>query len=262
MKIAHKLFAVALCFFLSGNLIAQVPFNVYKSEKKSDLFASSLKMSKKQNSMYGLKAQEGDEDNSATGLYVGFRFMPTFTVLDYAEVDNSTIETTMVLGYGFGGLIGVAVSDHVGIQGEVIYSALAQKYKEGDRTRTIKLNYINIPLLLVLNTGLDKPINLNVAVGPQLGLNVGSSIDGSADGSGTDTVQAVLSVKKGDIGVAYGAGLDFGSGNMKFCVGFRGVFGLVDISDNSNTRETNEYYVLDKAHVKTYAGYVGITFGF
>lgn len=262
MKIAHKLLSIALCLFLSGNIIAQVPYNVYGNEKKSNLFASSVKMSKKQHSLHALKVEEGDDNNSSTGLYVGFRFMPTFTVLDYAQVDNSTVETTMVLGYGFGGLIGVAVSDNVGIQAEVIYSALAQKYKEGDRTRTIKLNYINIPLLLVLNTGLDKPVNLNVAVGPQLGLNVGSSIDGSADGSGTDTVHAVLAVKKGDIGVAYGAGLDFGSGNMKFCVGFRGVFGLVDISDNSHNKETNDYYVLDKAHVKTYAGYVGITFGF
>jgi hypothetical protein len=48
-----------------------------------------------------------------------------------------------------------------------------------------------------------------------------------------------------------GAGVDFGS-EVKFSVGFRGVYGLVDISDQSQSVTTNEYYVLDRSHVKTY----------
>src|SRR5205085_11827790 len=135
-------------------------------------------------------------------------------------------ETSAVLSWGFGGLIGFNVSDHVGFQAEVIYLPLAQKFKNANGENTIKLNYINIPLMMVLNTDYSAPVNLNVAFGPQIGINTGSKIESGSNGNGTDTVHAVLSVKPSDIGFAYGAGLDFGMGkSAKFCIGFRGVFG-------------------------------------
>ena len=202
----------------------------------------------------------GDGDYAAA--YVGFRFMPTFTYLAYRNLDNSTAEATAVLGYGYGGVLGFNLSEHVGLQAEVIYSRLAQKYKIADRVNNVRLDYINIPLMLRLNTGVDKPVNLNFVVGPQLGLNVGSSVNTESNGV-TEEVNTKIAVKKGDVGVAYGAGLDFRLGGLTTLdLGFRGVFGLVDISDNSNNLETNDYYVLDKAHVKTYSAYVGLTFGF
>jgi hypothetical protein len=70
-------------------------------------------------------------------------------------------------------------------------------------------------------------------------------------------------VKSGDFGFAYGAGLDFSLGGYtSLGVGFRGVYGLVDISDNSHSTATDDYYVLDRTHVKTYSGYIGLSFGF
>jgi hypothetical protein len=207
------------------------------------------------------KSDNGD----AASAYFGVRYMPTFTFLKFNQVDNSTVETTAVWGHGFGALLGFNLSDHVGLQGEVIYSSLSQKYRVGERENEVKLNYVNIPLLLVLNTDYSAPVNLNFVIGPQLGINVGSSVNSSANGSGTDTLNARIAVKSGDVGFAYGAGLDFGmgtSGRTRLSLGFRGVYGLVDVSDNSNNLETSDYYVLDKSHVKTYAGYIGLTFGF
>ena len=70
-------------------------------------------------------------------------------------------------------------------------------------------------------------------------------------------------MKTSDFGLAYGAGFDFSLGGYtKLGIGFRGVYGLVDISDNSNTQETGDYYVLEKANIETYSGYIGISFGF
>jgi hypothetical protein len=37
---------------------------------------------------------------------------------------------------------------------------------------------------------------------------------------------------------------------------------LVDISDKNNNSTTNDYYILDRAHVKTYSGYLGLGFMF
>jgi hypothetical protein len=75
----------------------------------------------------------------------------------------------------------------------------------------------------------------------------------------------VLAVKKGDLGVAYGAGLSFGltpAKTFRLGIGFRGVYGLIDISDNNNALADDSYYLLDRSHIKTYSGYVGLSFLF
>lgn len=203
------------------------------------------------------KAFSQESESDGKGIF-GVRFMPTITSLDYSA-SQGAVETSFVLGYGAGILLGTNFNEHVGLQGEIIYSQLAQKFKSGDLEHKVKLSYINVPLLLSLNTGIYNPVNVNFVIGPQLGLNVGSSIDVTSGIE--DTVHAVFAVKRGDIGFAYGAGVDFGK-DVKFSVGFRGVYGLLDISDNSQSITTSEYYILDRSHVKTYSGYVGVSFLF
>jgi opacity protein-like surface antigen len=211
-----------------------------------------------------IKAQEmGDEQN----FYIGFRFLPTFSSLDVqgdsaAAGEAVVIKTEATLGYGFGAVLGYNFNKHIGTQAEVIYSSLSQKYTDPNRPgeNKINLSYLHIPLLLVLNTNSTAPVNLNLAVGPQLGILVGSKLDAAAADS-TVTTTAVLNTKSGDIGFAYGAGIDFNLGPVvTIGVGYRGVIGLLDISDDSATKESNEFYVLQKSKVKTNAGYIGIRF--
>lgn len=205
-----------------------------------------------------------DSDSDFKRGYIGARGLMTFTSLKVKGVGNGAVETSYKAGYGGGGVIGVNLSKNFGLQLEVLYSSLSQSFKdESGFEREFTVNYINLPLLLMLNTDVTKGLNLNVAIGPQLGLNTGSSIDKMDAGAGVDSVNAVLAVKSGDIGFAYGAGLDFMLGEVvKLSIGFRGVRGLVDISDNSQNITTNEYYVLDRAHVNTYSGYAGVAFCF
>ena len=187
----------------------------------------------------------------------GIRFMPTFSKFQLHDAGGGKVEGDFTAGYGFGVLLGINFQEHVGLQGELLYSAIAQKYRDKELDRTIKLHYVNIPLLLSLNTGKSKIVNLNVVAGPQIGINVGSDIE-PVEG---DEEVAVLAVRKGDLGLAYGAGLQFGH-NVKFDIGFRGVYGLIDISDDSKTNETGEYYILDKTHIQTYSLYAGVAFLF
>ncbi|MBP6334658.1 MAG: PorT family protein [Bacteroidia bacterium] len=191
----------------------------------------------------------------------GVRYMPTFSSFDIQSSSGGVIKGEMTLGHGFGALLGFNFSEHAGIQVEVIYSPMSQEYKENDADRKITLNYVNIPLLLSLNTGKTKPVNLNFVVGPQIGISVGSEIN-STSNNGTSSTEAVLAVKKGDLGFAYGAGLDFGLNTertFRLGIGFRGVKGLIDISDNSETSSNESYYVLDKTQISTYAGYIGFS---
>lgn len=201
-----------------------------------------------------LNAQKGE---------FGVRFMPTISSLDVQSSSGGQISGDATVGFGAGIFLGFNFSDNFGLQGEAIYSTLNQKYTEDDVEKEIKLEYINIPLLLSFNTGKLKPVNFNVVAGPQIGISVGSELF-TSDGGDPDN-EAVLSVKKGDLGFAYGAGFDFGLNTAKtfrLGIGFRGVYGLIDISDNSNNNSTNSYYVLDKAHIKTYSVYLGASFLF
>lgn len=195
----------------------------------------------------------------------GFRFMPTVSSFEMNTSSGGTVSGGGTFGYGFGIFGGYNFTEHLGIQAEIQYLAISQKYTESDVVREINLRYFNIPLLLSLNTGKHKPVNFNFVAGPQLGISAGSDIHVSGGGAGSETTHATLSVKTTDIGFAYGAGVDFGlneSQNFRLGIGFRGVYGLLDISDNSQTLSDNAYYVLDKSHVKTYSGYIGLSWLF
>lgn len=201
------------------------------------------------------------QDEVERKLELGLRFMPTLSSFEMKNSAGSVISAKGVLGFGIGGTLGYNFSKNIGVQGEIIYNSISQKYTENNTEHKVNLKYVNIPLLLSLNTGRYKAINLNIAAGPQIGISAGSSIFTS----GPNNNQPILAVKKGDLGLAYGGGLDFavaGMQNFRLGLGFRGVLGLVDISDNSASLTNNNYYILGKAHVKTYSGYVGISFLF
>jgi len=195
---------------------------------------------------------------------IGVRFMPTFSSLNLNTSAGGTVKGEITLGYGVGALLGYNFSEHVGVQGEIIYTSIAQKYDDVDVQHRINLRYVNIPLMLSLNSGRTKAVNFNIVGGPQIGYSAGSSVE-TTGGDGTNSTQAILVVKKGDLGVAYGAGVDFAlnpEGNFRLGLGYRGVLGLFDISDNSNSLATDSYYILDRTRIKTNAGYIGLTFLF
>jgi hypothetical protein len=194
----------------------------------------------------------------------GVRFMPTISSLKMQTSEGGTVSGEATLGFGVGALLGFHFNQFVGVQGEIIYSSVSRKYSELDVERKVNLAYVNIPILLSVNTGKYKAVNLNLVAGPQIGINVKNRVYSSGtDVSSKD--EAILSVKKADLGLAYGAGLDFGlnkSRNIRLAMGFRGVLGLIDISDNSSTIVTDSYYIIDRTHLETYSGYIGFSFLF
>lgn len=211
----------------------------------------------------GASAQtESTPDPVGKRLEFGARFMPTIASFDMKTSDGNTVKGEGKFGYGVGGFLGYNLSKHAGIQAEALYFAISQTNTDQGVTRKVDLKYLNIPLLLLLNTGKAKPVNLSVVAGPQIGLSAGSNVK-TTGGDGSTTQEAVLVVKKGDLGFAYGAGLDFGINakkTIRLGIGFRGVFGLLDISDDSQTTSGESYMILDKSKVKTYSGYIGLSF--
>lgn len=215
--------------------------------------------------MFGFTAQAQDrEKKDYKRVEFGLRFMPTISAFKMQTSDGSTVKGEMTLGWGAGAFLGYYFSNSIGIQAEAIYSDISRKYTENDVQRKVNLSYINFPVMISLNTGKSRLVNLNLVAGPQIGVLVGSRVSSSSN-DGVAYSAAQLSVKKTDLGFAYGAGIDVGlneARSFRLGLGFRGVYGLIDISDNSSTTTTDSYYILDRTHVQTYSMYTGISFLF
>jgi hypothetical protein len=208
---------------------------------------------------------QDDRNNEDYPLYrgeFGVRYMPTFTSLEVQNVNGDRVQGSTTISHGFGIVLAHNFSSYTGVQAEINYDQIAQKYKDQGLDRKVTINYINVPLLLAINTDKTLPIFFGVVVGPQFGVNLGSKISGKSS-STTDTLHAELAVKQGDVGLAYGAGFGIALNpkrTVRLDLGFRGVYGFVDI--RGTTTSENSYNVLVKGSRKSYGGYIGITFLF
>ena len=193
---------------------------------------------------------------------LGIRFMPTFSSFNITTNTGNTVKGNVTLGFGIGAMAAFNITSHFGIEAELIYNTLSQKYSDANLEREINVRYVNFPLLFSLNTGKGKPVNLNFVAGPQIGFSTGSSIKSS----GGDTLLTVFSTKRNDFGFAYGAGLEFmlnTTRTLKLDIGFRGVYGFVNINNTSTTAANiNTISMLSKATVQTKSAYAGVSFLF
>lgn len=194
----------------------------------------------------------------------GFRLLPTVSSFSMKPASSGTVKGQATFGFGFGGVLAVNFTKNYGVQGEIIYNSLSQKYTDENLERKINLRYINFPILFSLNTGKGKQANLNAVFGPQFGMNIGSKIN-SSSGNNTDTVTYVLATKRGDFGLAYGAGVEFMLNEIRTIrldLGFRGIYGLTNINKEIPSESANEEPLFESAKVRTNSGYIGISFLF
>lgn len=192
----------------------------------------------------------------------GIRYMPTFSSISLKTYNNDVIKGSVSINHGFGIMVGFNLSKNFGIQGEVNYYQVSQSLRDLDLSNEVNIKYLNIPVLLSFNTNKEKRLNFNVVAGPQFGINAGASIK-SVGTVNPDNVRAVVALKKGDVGIAYGAGFEFAVNSnhtVRLDIGYRGFYGLVDI--NATKTDNNTYNVVAKASRKTNALYAGIAFLF
>ena len=205
-----------------------------------------------------IQAQTETENRGEFGIH----FMPSFTKIDVRDSQGNVIPGSISLQPGFGILLGFNISNHIGIQGEINYLSISQKYTDASVDREVKIRYINVPILLTLNTDKSKQFNMNVVAGPEFGFNTGASIN-STGTEGTDTLQAVVVLKKGNVGFAYGAGLEFAMNKSRSCffeLGYRGFYSFVDVTTTVNSEE--KYNAVVELPRNRNSVYIGLTVQF
>jgi hypothetical protein len=193
---------------------------------------------------------------------VGIRYMPTFVSMQFRNVGGDLVQGDVSVSNGVGVMLGMNFSKNVGIQTAVEYLDISQKYKDQGLSRQVDVSYMNIPVLLQLNTNKTKPVNLNFVVGPQFGINIGASTSVSGNGD-TETLHATVGAKGTDVGAAYGAGLEIAvdkERRFRIDLGYRGFYGLVDAQANQVAPDT--YNIFVKGSRRTNAAYVGLAWAF
>jgi hypothetical protein len=92
----------------------------------------------------------------------------------------------------------------------------------------IKLNYVEVPVLLRLSLGQGGLMNPHLYAGPYLGYNINCTVEGtSAD---CDDVPGI-STKTVDVGGALGGGIDVSLGGLVLTGGLRYSFGISKVAD-------------------------------
>ncbi len=212
-----------------------------------------------------LKAQLVDMTDKFPRVEFGLRFMPTLSNFQMQTYEGGTVAGQATFGYGAGGVLGFNFTKHAGMQVEFLYNSLSQKFRDQDLDKQINVRYLSIPLLFSLNTGKQNRVNLNLVLGPQIGMNLGSEIVNTGSSGDIDTITFVLATKTTDFGFAYGGGIEFTLNELetiRLDLGFRGVYGLMNISDNSKPIADNSKYIIGMTKVRTQAIYIGFSFLF
>lgn len=158
----------------------------------------------------------------AFGLKGGLNFANQNLKLSASSLSFSPT-TKSLTGFHVGGYLTINFTDKIGLQPEVLYSAVGSKIDDATiGTGTEKASYITIPVLLKIN---PIPI-LNIHVGPQIGL-----LTSATEELGGDSEDAKDQYKSSDIGLAFGAGLDLPMG-LNFTA--RYVLGLGNVAEQTD----------------------------
>lgn len=154
---------------------------------------------------------------------IGFKGGVNFSSLYTKNSDNSK----MLTGFNIGLFSKVPISEHVAFQPELYYTTKGSEVTYNntfvDGSARFKLNYIELPLLLVLNV----TDNFNIQVGPYASYLLTGTVKNESNVNlfnFEDNVK-VDDFNRIDAGIAVGAGVDFGS----LGIGVRYNYGLTTV---------------------------------
>lgn len=188
----------------------------------------------------------------------GIRYMPIVAELYTKDDQGRIMNRESVFGHGFAGTCEYSLTEHFGVQGELIFNNLRQKFVYNRNKTEFRMNYINVPMLVTFNTDRTLRFNINFAAGPQIGVNVGSKLIGEQPRY-SEIPNPALKVKRLDLGFAYGFGFEIlnANKNMMFNAGFRGYQGFIDLGKDNSA--PNSFNIIEDTKLKTFAGYFGVT---
>ena len=169
----------------------------------------------------------------ASDAKIGIKGGVNFSNLYTQDVDDSN----MLTGFNLGLFAKVPITNFFAIQPEIYYtgkgSELTYNNLFANGTAKFKLNYIEVPILAVIN--ITK--NLNIHGGPYLGYLINGKVTNESNVTLFDFENALETgdFNRFDAGLAVGAGIDFEA----LSLGVRYNYGLTQVGKERNFAGTN-----------------------
>jgi hypothetical protein len=140
------------------------------------------------------------------------------------------------IGLVAGAFVTWPIGERFGIQVEALYTQKGAAFDESGVTGTTKLDYVEVPLLLVASTPPDRPggTSLQFFGGPAVAFKVSAKGSGSFQGQTVDVDIPDDVIEKVDLGVVVGAGVTFG----RLSIEGRYTIGLANV--NGDTSDATE----------------------
>lgn len=137
------------------------------------------------------------------------------------DVESDDLESRT--GFAGGGYFQADFNRNFGLRLEALYYMKGATADSADFELAFNLDYIEVPVLAVLNFPVGETGRFNLFAGPTLGINVGADAEASVAGfsASFDISDAVPAF---EFGLAFGAGLNFDAGPV--ILGFDGRYGL------------------------------------
>lgn len=132
-----------------------------------------------------------------------------------------------------GGFVILPVFSWLEVQPEVLYTSKGAKLDDEGVKASLVLDYVEVPILARASRALSGRSRLYAVAGPTVGFNVRARSRTEFSGS-TEEMDISSDVERLDIGVAAGAGLEFGA----LTLDGRYTFGLSDIDKDTTDAVT------------------------
>ena len=135
------------------------------------------------------------------------------------------------IGLAAGGFVSFQISRLLAIQPEFFYSQKGSTWKgDSDVTYKVNLTFVDIPVLVkfFIPISAQSALRPNVFVGPYAGIKMRSKMTvETAEGSDDTDIE---DLKKTDLGLVVGGGIDFAVGKGKILLDVRYSFGFSTVS--------------------------------
>ncbi len=187
--------------------------------------------------LLGATVQAGAATNCTFGVKGGVG------MANLGGADADSFATDSRNGFVGGLFLQADMSKSFGVRLEGLYNMKGASDSESGVDATIKLDYIEFPILLVGQMPASETVTLSAFAGPTLGFNINSEVEVSYLGvSGSADIEDVAGF---EFGLAFGAGADFDMGSWSIVFDARYALGLTTIDSSSDNADVkNQQWVI------------------
>lgn len=157
--------------------------------------------------------------------------------VNFADVstDDPDLNTDRLTAFQLGLFVALPVGERLEIRPEVLYSGKGFTFVDGSEEADLELTYIEIPILARVNLAPEAQVRPVVFAGPAVAFEASCEVSGAVEGleieADCDDPLVDLTRKTTDVGLVFGAGLDFDLG---------GAVGLIEGAFNLGLRSLDD----------------------